>query len=510
MDTFVFNSGNFFMALAAGVLMAIGFQIVLTMLSVATGVSMIGNVEDKFNEPHAYNPSSHEKRHQSLMKVINSIGLWTAATACISLFFASMLAVKMSLIADNQINAVLGLSIWAAFFVVMMVFETRKASSLLGGIFKTVFHGMKSSATVVNSMFGRSKIEKTADAIRSEITHSLHDPHLKKEITKYMKQFEPQAFDWHKARKELTKLLSGLEVDATVRDEEGQRKTFIRLAEKHPHFSREDIKKLGEMFDEAKNMAGSQGVGDDVAQVKEKFAQYLQNTGVEALNPENLKEDLNKIVGSPKTAKSVVLNRIKQFDHPTLVSIVSKTTHMSQEQAEQVVGKVESVLESIKEKVTRGNGNGNGFNLKPSFQDNFEDKVRNYFSSLQRPEIDYDQLKSDFELMLHDPKASVDILKNRFKTFDRESLVAVISSNPHVTKEQAEKMVAKIEEARDSVIQKAHAIEEQIKERARMAREMAIHEAEHARQVVVLSAWWMFSAAVLSAGAAAVGGMLAY
>jgi uncharacterized protein YlzI (FlbEa/FlbD family) len=244
---------------------------------------------------------------------------------------------------------------------------------------------------------------------------------------------------------------------------------------------------------------------DDVRKVREKIEQYLEKMGITAIDPENLKSDINSIVSDPKGTKSVVLNRLKQFDHPTLVTIVTEKAHVPREKADQVVNRIESAFQSIKDKVAQAKTDGNGRNLKNTT----EERIKNYLNSLQRPEFDYEAIKNDFEQMLHDPKVSFEIIKNRLQQFDRESLIALISSRPNVSREDAEKIVIRIEEARDNVLVKAAEIEEAVKEKSQEMKQMAVHQAESLRQSVAAAAWWLFATALFSAGAAAWGGALA-
>ena len=91
------------------------------------------------------------------------------------------------------------------------------------------------------------------------------------------------------------------------------------------------------------------------------------------------------------------------------------------------------------------------------------------------------------ELLFNDPKAGADALFTRAKQLDRESIVALVSSRPDISPEQAEQMADKIEEARDSVIRKA----------------------EEVSKTASVAAWWVFAAALLSGIAAAAGGIVA-
>jgi hypothetical protein len=524
------NISNLFMPVVAGVLLAIGFQMLLTILSVACGVSIFGNVQERLSNSR----SNKDSGGNPGITISSGLGLWTMMTTSLSLFFASLLAVKLGLISNNQIGVTLGLVIWAAFFIAMTYFEFHFARSILGGIMSTVFSGVKTSAQFLQDHMGKTPAEKTIEAIRAELVDVIEDPHITKALKQYAKNFQPAEFDWSKAKKELTKLLGDFEIKASMKDPSGlERETFISLAEKHAHLSKDDVAKLGEMYDQVKEAGKAPGTGsekvlnaleklapgpdDDSRQIREKFENYLRSSEVEALNPESLKEDLDKIVSDPKSTKQVVLNRIKQFDHPTIVQIVAKKTNMSQEEANQVVNRVESVLASIKEKATKASDKVDSAGQSiahpkeqiQSLKNSVEDKIRNYFKALERPEFDYEKIKSDFEQIFHDPKASVDILKSRLQTYDRASLTALIASWPNVSGEDAERIVSKIEEARNNILRKAEEMEEKVKAKSQEAKQAALRQAENVRQSVMISAWWLLATAALSAFASALGGVLA-
>ena len=114
---------NFFVCVVAGVILALGFQLFLTALSVAAGITAVGNIRKK-----AHSSSSHSQVHDSHdhhgglnmgQKVSAGLGLWTLITTSVALFFSSLLAVKLGLTGINFIGASLGLVIWAAFFMIV-------------------------------------------------------------------------------------------------------------------------------------------------------------------------------------------------------------------------------------------------------------------------------------------------------------------------------------------------------------------------------------------------------
>lgn len=93
---------------------------------------------------------------------------------------------------------------------------------------------------------------------------------------------------------------------------------------------------------------------------------------------------------------------------------------------------------------------------------------------------------------------------------DRESLIALMSNNKRVDHEQAEKVVDKIEQGRDDVLKKMDEIEKELKEKTEKIKQESMRQIEAARKTAASAAWWLFFASVLSGGASALGGILAY
>jgi hypothetical protein len=55
-------------------------------------------------------------------------------------------------------------------------------------------------------------------------------------------------------------------------------------------------------------------------------------------------------------------------------------------------------------------------------------KVRDYLNSLDRPELNYEGITRDVRKLFDDPQAGFDALRDRLGHFNRDTLVALISS----------------------------------------------------------------------------------
>jgi uncharacterized membrane protein YjjB (DUF3815 family) len=117
---------RFFIALISGLILAFAFQLVLTNLSIAAGISYLGHPSE-----------SHEVETfgGTIRKVGTRLGIWTLVTVTVALFIACFLAVKLSLlILDPILGAILGLVIWGAYFLLLMWVSTTTVGSLIGSV----------------------------------------------------------------------------------------------------------------------------------------------------------------------------------------------------------------------------------------------------------------------------------------------------------------------------------------------------------------------------------------
>lgn len=517
--------GNFVVALVVGVLLAVAFQMLLTALTAATGVSSIGSLEDRYRHPE-----EHPRTHNPFARAVSAIGAWTLVTTSFSLFLATLLAVRLSMVSNTLIAVILGLSIWAAFYAVMTWLEIRSIRSFLGGLFHTAGLGLRSSFDAIHQVFKRSDesrfrhaAEDAARAVRREIAGAFKHYDLEKKFRNYFESIKPRDMDPGRIREELATLLNEIEIKEEFESEGGEvvRKMVLDIAERRSHLTRHDLERLGQIYDELiatsrmpeqkadKAIAAAEkftpGSEEEHRRTREKIEQYLRDTNLEEINPDILKEDLNRILSEPASAKNIVMNRLSQIDHNTIVTAVAHKQGIDKEKAEKMVTNVENALSGIKNRIehyvssakrkggdaVRKTGHAGNGGLKARA----EKKLRSFFDSFNRPEFEYERMKLDMELMMHDPAVAPQILKARLREFDKNSLIALLNANKHISRQDAEKIVDKFIEAKDRVTEKA---EEAAKKKIDDARFEAVHQAERARQTAVTASWWLFFTALIS------------
>ncbi len=230
---------------------------------------------------------------------------------------------------------------------------------------------------------------------------------------------------------------------------------------------------------------------------------YLRNTNKQELNPDGIERDLKLLLQDPRLGLDRLSDRLAHVDRDTIVALLSQREDISQAEAEQIVDRVLAVrdrmvgqLDAIKAKVQ-------------SVIDGILGKVRDYLNGLERPELNYDGIQRDVRTLFDDPNAGFEALRDRLSHFDRDTLVAVLSSRDDISPADANRIIDRVEGVRTNVLHRAERIQDQIQTRIEDLKRQAQAQAEATRKAAATAAWWLFATAFTSGIAAAVAGAIA-
>jgi nucleoid DNA-binding protein len=233
------------------------------------------------------------------------------------------------------------------------------------------------------------------------------------------------------------------------------------------------------------------------------IADYLRSTGKEELNPEGIKRDIQLLLNDPRAGVSSLSDRLSHFDRSTLVSFLSQREDISEQDVNRIVDQILGVRDQFTAQLR---------NLQLSVQgviDRVFAKIRNYLNSLDRPELNYDGIKHDIRQLFDDPQAGFESLRDRLGQFDRNTLVAIMSSREDISEADANRLIDQIERTRNSVLQRAERLQVEAQRRIEEVKHQAQRQAEETRKAAATAAWWLFSTAAVSAVAAALAGYIA-
>jgi ElaB/YqjD/DUF883 family membrane-anchored ribosome-binding protein/uncharacterized protein YfkK (UPF0435 family)/predicted nucleic-acid-binding protein len=287
------------------------------------------------------------------------------------------------------------------------------------------------------------------------------------------------------------------------------RETLVKLLSQREDLSEEQVNQI---IDQVQDAIGSivkaprrlaSRAKETVRDFQANFEDYLRNTNKEELNPEGIKRDLQVLFNDPREGWKSVSDRLSHFDRGTLVSLLSQREDISEEEANRIVDNIESVRHQFVEQAQAVQ------RQIQSVIDGVFGKIRNYLNSLERPELNYEGIKRDFRKVFDDPEAGFDAVRDRLSQFDRDTLVALLSSREDISEADANRIIDQIEGVRDSVLHRAERLQEEAQKRVKQLKHNAKKQVEETRKAAATAAWWLFGTALTSVGVAALAGVMA-
>jgi hypothetical protein len=533
----MFAGPYFFLAIVVGLILAVGFQLLLTNLSLAAGVSALRFGPETREEEATTTTRRTGTFGERARRLTGSVGIWALVSASVALFFASWLAVELSLTISMLVGAILGLVIWALFYLVMTSFSLGAMGSLVGALFRNISGGFRTVWESLTRFFARSEEARAADlatrvtrAVKDELFRGVRLERVRGAIDDYVRQLAPARIDPSAVRKEVEKLFDETEIRA-IATHEGEplvsREAVIGMLHTRPSLRPTDIQAVAQGVDEALKVikdeafSGKDRVSlvtdtalrltgrsrEEAVATRAKVEEWLRATGKEELDPDGIKRDLDRLLVEPSVGLVALRERLGMIDRETVEAVLSQRADISPDEAHRIVDTVERWVKSIATRVdTLGGAVTTG---APAIKERVTAKVRAYLESLQRPELDYEGIRADLERLLEEPGAGAEALAERARSVDRDTVKAILASRRDLTEQDAERILQQVEAARDSVMRKVRVVRDEVERRLLTARDQAWRQAEEARKTAATAAWWGVATAVVSAIAAILGGMLA-
>lgn len=233
------------------------------------------------------------------------------------------------------------------------------------------------------------------------------------------------------------------------------------------------------------------------------IADYLRSTDKAELSPTGIKRDVELLLNDPRAGAESLKDRLASFDRSTLTALLTQREDISKADVDNVVDQVLSVrdgvmsqLQVVQDKVQ-------------SVVDRLLAKIKTYLNSLDRPELAYEGIKRDVNVLFDDPQAGFDALKDRFSSVDRDTMIAVMSSRQDISQADADRIISQVERTRDRALQRAERIQTEAALRLESAKQQAVQQVENSRQAAAAASWWLFLTALISAIASAAAGAIA-
>ncbi|MEC4892612.1 MAG: YrzE family protein [Oscillatoria sp. PMC 1051.18] len=230
---------------------------------------------------------------------------------------------------------------------------------------------------------------------------------------------------------------------------------------------------------------------------------YLRSTDKEELNPEGIKRDLQQLVNDPRVGMSRIGSRLSQFDRSTITALLAQREDISEQEAAEISDRIFSVRDQIMAQWQQVQG------AVQQVIDSILGRIRSYLNSLDRPELNYEGIKTDVQTMFDDPEAGFEAMRDRLSQFNRDTLVAILSSREDISEADVNRIIDQIEHTRNRLLQRAERLQLQAQRRLEEVKLEAQRQAEATRKAAAAAAWWLFATALISGIASSLGGALA-
>lgn len=528
--------GNFFPTVIAGVILALAFQFILTALSVAVGITSMGDLKEQYAEstqnlsksgdPNEKIEHIGEVETPTSVKVTSAFGVWSVLTTCIALFLATMIALNLNGIITRDAALTNSLVIWALFFIILFYFEAKVAGTLLGGLIGTATAGLKASGSAVKSLFTPSKqkqvdrlMKTSIDRIRTEVS-GLDTSAINDTVDRFVNKLDQKVPDYVVLKSDLEGHVKKSGAKQTLAKWMVIEKVLSQSIEKNSNLNSEEAKQkinqvkqnLAQMRDAYQNGDDSiDGIKNIVSRFSEldkkeindkikRFKSQLSSMLPEDFDKKDLQEKLSQIINDPRVLLDAASNKFEQLNRESIVAYLNENTSIDKSKLDSYADKVEAAVNNIAAEFDKENDD--------RLLARMESSIEKFFNSTNRPELRYEDLKNDFAKILDNPRESLEVIKARIDQMDGKTVKALVTNNQYLDEAHLDKVAQSYDDAKVMVNKRIAQIEEKTAQQYKMMKRKAVIKAEHARKTASVAAWWLVITAAASAGAAVAGGLI--
>ncbi len=448
-----FSSPQFLVALLSGLLMAIAFQLLLTNLSVAL-IASPGMVPDSGDDSDGL--------MDTVRGIETKIGIGALVTVTISLAAACFLAVKLSLTTSAFAGAIVGVTIWSAYFSLIVLLGANAVGSLIGSIVNTASSGLQgmmgTATTAIGANAAKNQVVSTAEditaAVRRELTSGLDAGSIQKTLQGSLSNLQLPNLDIDKIGSQFEKLLKESDLkDITSSDllSNIDRQSFVDLVSSRTDFSKKDINQIADKLESTwKQLVGKEGGQKDVPS---QLRELLKSATPEDLNSDELAGKVQQLVkgidlkdGNGGSFTSQAL----QFGLSALLSKVVQNTDLSDLDVEKVSGQINKLKASVLGGSEQSEAQESDTKTKPFSV--IRADLENYLLFSPAWELNQTAVKKEFKDVVYDPQADPATIRQELEYLDRNYFVETLSLREDLKPESIENLSNYLEEVRSEVV----------------------------------------------------------
>lgn len=470
-------------AVLSGVILAFGFQLLLTNLSMAAGVSYVahsGSSSHSNDHSDSHSDSSSSDDSGTSIKTIGlAFGLWTLITVSLALFFACWLAVRLNVYPDPWTGAITGLVIWALYFSLLTWFSSTAVGSLIGSVVKSATNGFQAMVGTATAAIGAKSAsneivhtaEAAAAAIRRELTTGLDTSGIQDSLQEYIAGLRSNEVDVSSIEEEFERLIRSSELANSDKDAlpEVDSSLFEKLLSDRSNLSKEETKRLAKRLQSVweRNTGSSKGMNELMAFVASATGGQLASKGLS----DQLSNLINEVrqnrtqgnqsgnqgsdqsdSGNNNSAGPV--QQVLAQGMNTLIGMVMGKLDLSDIDASKIIGQIKSAQSEIQ------GGVANQSDKLPSqmrdaavADDNLiKADAESYLHHAYLSELKSPELEENFRNVLYDSDADETEMRHQLSGISRKTFIDVLSARGMLTQSEISDMATRLEIVRQDVL----------------------------------------------------------
>ncbi|HEY9625034.1 MAG TPA: hypothetical protein V6C78_32205 [Crinalium sp.] len=438
-----------FTTLIIGLLMAFAFQLLLTNLGIALGVTALA-----FRGKSNSQPSSGSLG--GTMRTVGlAAGLGILITINVVLFAASFLSVRLSPVPDPLLGGILGIVIWSAYLLILTWISSTAVGSLAGSLFSSLTGGFRAVVSTIKAALASKEEESEpefteaaiAQTVRQEVKATLDAADLRGLVETYLKDVQPPEPDLDVIRRDLEALL----VDPSLRiagTPTVDRQTFVELLGDRTNLSQRNIEHVVDQLEDVWQKVIAQRPKADL---NAELLRYLQNADPEELQFDHLITKLENLLTPetlPTAEKNGVFAAIQTVDFKAALRTLSKRVDLSDLDVETIWHQ----LKAFKQQVLGSDSDSSQSTSSPLniIKTDVEDYLLNAYPwNLERKTV-----QLEFENVIYDTDADPNQVRQQLDQLSRRDFVDILMQRDDLSEKKIHQIVDRLEAVRCEVLQK--------------------------------------------------------
>ncbi|MFQ4140071.1 MFS transporter [Nodosilinea sp. PGN35] len=428
----IFSGPQFLIALLSGIILAFGFHLLLTNLSIAAGLTYAGQSSSSSSSSSGSGPSPK--------KIGTAFGVWTVITVSLALFCACFLAVKLSLYTSALLGAITGLVVWGTYFCLLFWVSSTTVGSLIGSVVKTAtssFQSLMGAATgAVGAKMASNQLietaEATAAAVRRELTAGWSGQDIKDTLQEYVATLTSPSLDIEGLEAEFERLIGESDLTAVAdRDTLSQltRESFEKLVSSRTDLSRKEASRIADrLYGTWSKALGKASGGGALGELVD----YLKSAHPEELVAESIGSRLDEFLAELRQQrKGKEPNPLNQ-GLSTLMGVIMGRADLSDLDVEKIAGRLKQVQQELSSQVdtiaTQVSGDDRYSVVKAD--------VETYLLNAYPWQLNTQRMQKEFWDVIYDPFADPGLMRQELMDLDRSFFADLLASRGLLTQDE--------------------------------------------------------------------------